>query len=156
VAESAPIVREAVPEDLARLLVLMHQLSANGARPEAEVQSITPTHAAALAELRCTPNYHLLVLEDAGEVRGTCSVYVLPNLSHGAAPWCIVENVVVDEAYRSRGYGEHLMAEAERIARDAGCYRVSLMSNLRRRDAHRFYERIGFDPSHQGFTKYFV
>ena len=154
--DAAPIVRDATPEDLPRLLILMNQLSANGARPETEVKPVTAEHEAALEDLRRTPGYHLLVLEDEGEVRGSCVAYVVPNLSHGAAPWCVVENVVVDATHRSRGYGEQLMAAAERLAREAGCYRVSLMSNRRRRDAHRFYERIGFDPSHQGFTKYFV
>jgi GNAT superfamily N-acetyltransferase len=61
----------------------------------------------------------------------------------------------VDEACRSKGYGERLMAEAERIAREAGAYRLSLMSNMLRADAHRFYAQIGYQPSHQGFTKYF-
>ncbi len=155
-ADRAPTVRDATAEDLPRLLVLMRQLSANGERPEAAVQAATTAHVAALEALSRTPGYYLLVIEDEGEVRGTCAVYVVPNLSHGGAPWCVVENVVVDEAYRSRGYGGRLMAQAERLAREAGCYRVSLMSNLRRRDAHRFYERLGFEPSHQGFTKYFV
>ncbi len=155
-ANAALTIRQATPEDLPRLLMLMNQLSANGARPETDVKPVTPAHTAALDALRRTTGCHLLVLEDEGEVRGTCAVYIVPNLSHGAVPWCVVENVVVDAAYRGRGYGERLMAEAERLAREAGCYRVSLMSNLRRRDAHRFYERIGFDPSHQGFTKYFL
>jgi GNAT superfamily N-acetyltransferase len=153
---SHAIVRQAQMEDLPRLLVLMHQLSANGARPESRVEPATPEHLDALNELIADPRCHLLVLEDGGEVRGTCVVYILPNLSHRAARWGVVENVVVEEAFRSHGYGEQLMAEAERLAREAGCYRLSLMSNARRLDAHRFYERIGFDPSHQGFTKYFV
>jgi len=95
------------------------------------------------------------VLEDGGQVLATCAVYIVPNLSHGAASWAIVENVVVDESCRSKGYGERLMAEAERLAREAGAYRLSLMSNMLRSDAHRFYARIGYRPSHQGFTKYF-
>ena len=96
-----------------------------------------------------------MVAEAEGKVVGTCALYVLPNLSHGGADWAVVENVVVDARERGKGCGEALMAEAVRMAREAGCYRVSLMSNNRRNRAHQFYSRIGFDSSHQGFTTYF-
>jgi GNAT superfamily N-acetyltransferase len=36
-------------------------------------------------------------------------------------------------------------------ARAAGMRRVQLTSNAVRTDAHRFYERLGFTPSHIGF-----
>jgi len=61
-------------------------------------------------------------------------------------------DVVVDEHQRSRGYGELLMAEAIRIAKEAGSQRMSLGSNLRRMDSHRFYERLGFQASQKGFV----
>ena len=37
------------------------------------------------------------------------------------------------------------------LAEQLGCYRVQLTSNVRREDAHRFYERLGFSPTHVGF-----
>jgi GNAT superfamily N-acetyltransferase len=67
----------------------------------------------------------------------------------------VVENVVVDERCRGLGYGQLLMEHAEQFAGAAGCYKVMLASNLRRGDAHRFYERLGYRASHHGFTKYF-
>lgn len=151
----APIVRDAREEDLPRLLVLLQQLAEGGASPEARVREATDQHRRTLDELLHGPYCQMLVVEASGRVVGTCVLYVMPNLTHGAARWGIVENVVVDEAERSRGYGELLMAEAVRKAREAGCYRVSLASNNRRTDAHRFYERIGFHASHKGFTMSF-
>lgn len=153
-ARETPNVRDAREEDLPRLLELMQQLSENGATPEPAVRQATEQHTRSLSELVHGPHSDLLVVEAGGRVVGTCVLYVLPNLSHGAARWGVIENVVVDAAERSHGYGEALMAEAVRRAQDAGCYRVSLMSNLRRSDAHRFYERIGFEYSHAGFTQY--
>jgi GNAT superfamily N-acetyltransferase len=35
--------------------------------------------------------------------------------------------------------------------REAGCEVVQLTSNKIRTDAHRFYARLGFKPSHEGF-----
>ena len=46
-----------------------------------------------------------------------------------------------------------MVAEAERLAREAGAAVLELTSNLRRVDAHRFYEREGFARSHAGFKK---
>jgi GNAT superfamily N-acetyltransferase len=39
-------------------------------------------------------------------------------------------------------------------ARQSGCGMVQLTSNKQRQDAHRFYERLGFSKSHEGFKYY--
>jgi GNAT superfamily N-acetyltransferase len=76
---------------------------------------------------------------------------VIPNVSHRGTPYAIIENVVVDAKVRSKGYGELLMRHAVEEARLAGCYKVALTSNKRREDAHRFYERLGFQRTHEAF-----
>jgi GNAT superfamily N-acetyltransferase len=76
---------------------------------------------------------------------------LVPSIPHGGAPWAIVEHVVVEETQRSKGYGERLMEEAVRLAREVGACKVSLGSNIRRTASHRFYERIGFQASQKGF-----
>ena len=43
-----------------------------------------------------------------------------------------------------------MIAEAIAIARRRGCQRVELTSSASRKDAHRFYERLGFTASHVG------
>ncbi|MBI4571196.1 MAG: GNAT family N-acetyltransferase, partial [Chloroflexi bacterium] len=58
---------------------------------------------------------------------------------------------VVDEAVRGSGYGELLLRHALEEARRAGCYKLSLTSNKQRQDAHRFYQRLGFRATHEGF-----
>ena len=76
---------------------------------------------------------------------------VVPNLSHRGSPWAIAENVVVDAAARGQRVGEALLREAEALARAAGCYKLSLTSNKQRAEAHRFYGRLGFRATHEGF-----
>jgi GNAT superfamily N-acetyltransferase len=153
--EDARVVRSARADDLPRVLGLLEQLieeheqESIGCREPIEAQRI------AFSNMGEHPDYRLLVLEDKGGIFATCALYVVPNLSHGGAPWAIIENVVVDAGMRGKGYGATLMNEAVRLAREAGCYRVSLMSNNRRGGAHEFYRRIGFTESHHGFTRYF-
>ena len=84
-------------------------------------------------------------------MRGSLSLIIVPNLTHVGRPYAIIENVVVDASERGAGHGEALMRHAIEEARRAGCYKVSLTSNKSRPDAHRFYERLGFRATHEGY-----
>jgi GNAT superfamily N-acetyltransferase len=147
-------IRDARPADVPRLLVLLQQLSEQSTIPEVEVRPASETHYAALRRITDDPNVRLLVAEQDGNVVGTLTLYVMLNLSHGGTPFAIVENVVVDETVRGGGHGRLLMTHAEKLAREAGCYKVSLTSNNKRDPAHAFYRHIGYTNSHKGFTRY--
>jgi GNAT superfamily N-acetyltransferase len=134
--------------------VLLQQLSEQSQQPESDVRELTEQHHAALEQIAADPRAHLFVVEDGGEVVGTLTLYLLPNLSHGGRPYAIVENVVVDGERRGGGYGRLLMRHAERLADEAGCYKLSLTSNVKRAPAHAFYESIGYHNTHRGFTRY--
>jgi len=95
-----------------------------------------------------------LVAELGEDVVGAADLIVVPNLTHGGKPLAFVENVVVTAAYRSTGIGRALMAEVEACARAAGCYKIQLLSNELREDAHRFYESLGYRASARGYRKY--
>jgi GNAT superfamily N-acetyltransferase len=84
-------------------------------------------------------------------VLGSVTLIIIPNLTYVARPFALIENVVVDEGARGKGIGESLIRQAIESAREEGCYRVSLTSNKRRQAAHKFYERLGFTASHEGF-----
>jgi GNAT superfamily N-acetyltransferase len=141
--------RRATASDLPRLVELLQQLSLEEPResPDEPLDAYRRT----FARIDADPNQQLLVAESEGRVVGTLVVVVIANLSHRGQPWAVVENVVVDAAVRGRGVGEALLREAEAIARAAGCFKLSLTSNKRRDDAHRFYGRLGFQATHEGF-----
>jgi ribosomal protein S18 acetylase RimI-like enzyme len=63
--------------------------------------------------------------------------------------------VAVDENERRTGVGTQLMREVERRVEQAGCYKIQLLSRKRRHVAHAFYEALGFEPSAEGFRRYF-
>jgi GNAT superfamily N-acetyltransferase len=56
----------------------------------------------------------------------------------------IVEDVAVDPQYQGRGIGRAMMQHALEQCRRADCYKLVLSSNLKREDAHRFYDSLGF------------
>ncbi len=79
------------------------------------------------------------------------TLVVLPNLTRGCSPYGLIENVVTNSGHRGKGYGRKLIDAAVDLAWDAGCYKVMLMSGSHNTDAHRFYERAGFQQSKTGF-----
>jgi len=77
---------------------------------------------------------------------------ILPNLTRGGRSNAFIENVITDEAYRRRGIGKKLMEMAVQYGRENNCYKVVLLSNIKRKAAHLFYESCGFDGnSKRGF-----
>jgi GNAT superfamily N-acetyltransferase len=91
----------------------------------------------------------------AGAVVGTVDCIVLPNLTRGARPFALVENVVVTTGHRRSGVGSALLEAAVVLARQAGCYKIQLLSRAERHGAHAFYESYGFRASAQGYRRYF-
>ena len=55
-----------------------------------------------------------------------------------------LDDLVADEAARSRGIGRSLIAHLEQIARQRGAKAISLESGAQRALAHKFYFREGF------------
>jgi len=143
-------VRRASEEDLPRIVELLSQLSLDDDR-DAPAKPLPQSYRAAFRQIRADPRQQLLVAEAEGRIVATLVLITVPNLSYRGRPWACVESVVVDDSARGKGYGEALMRYAIEEARRAGCYKLSLTSNKRRSEAHRFYEKLGFSASHKGF-----
>jgi GNAT superfamily N-acetyltransferase len=144
-------VREAVIRDLDSLLGLYEQLTGPLDEP---VPEPPPEPREVIAKIIADPARSLLVAELDGPLVGTVDVLIAPNLTHHAQPWALVENVVVADDARRRGAGRALMLRAIEIAREAGCYKVNLISGNERTGAHEFYRSLGFEEVGQGFKTY--
>lgn len=64
---------------------------------------------------------------------------------HRPAPVGRISMLVVDAKLRNRGIGEALVRAAEHALVASGCQIVEVTSNNARTDAHRFYERLGYE-----------
>jgi GNAT superfamily N-acetyltransferase len=144
-------IRMANEEDLPQLVGLLAQGALEG---DQEDLADLEAYRTAIAEIRATPGNDLLVAELDGRAVGMCQLLVFRHLQRRGGRCAEIESMHVDSRLRSKGIGAQLLAGAVEFARQAGCYRVQLTSNLRRPDAHRFYQREGFDPSHVGFKRY--
>jgi N-acetylglutamate synthase-like GNAT family acetyltransferase len=97
----------------------------------------------------------LFVGERDGRIIATLQLTMIQQLSYRGAKVAEIESVRVASDLRGGGLGAELIRFAVERARAAGCVRVQLTSNKQRVDSHRFYERLGFRRSHEGFKLYF-
>ena len=105
-----------------------------------------------LARLERDPSADVLVAVNANRVVGAVVLYFVPVL-HEPGPWCRMTALAVNEHERGRGVGRALVAAAEVAARTAGCGRIEATSANERRDAHRFYESLGYRRRSSHFLK---
>jgi GNAT superfamily N-acetyltransferase len=143
-------IRSAGSRDIERLIDLL----GHGALVEGKEDPAPPeAYAAALAEIQSTPGNDVLVADLDGNAVGMCQLVVFRHIQGGGGLCAEIESMHVHPDFRSRGIGGQLLNAADEAARRAGCYRVQLTSNVVRTDAHRFYARHGFEPSHVGFKR---
>ncbi|WP_215907026.1 GNAT family N-acetyltransferase [Phreatobacter aquaticus] len=120
-------------------------------REAALVEGRHPAYAAAFAVVDASPTNHLFVAERDGQVVGTYQLSTLPGIAQRGRIRGKIESVHVDPAIRSSGVGAVMMAHAVETAKALGVGLLELSSDKRRTAAHRFYERLGFARSHEGF-----
>ena len=132
-------VRQAVLQDVPRLLELYRLLDV-GDDPQLGLEQARQRFLAIAA----TADHTVHVAQSDGRIVGTFALILIAGLAHGARPFAIVEDVVVDAPLQGRGVGRQMMRFAMDRCVERGCYKLALSSHLSRDQAHRFYESLGF------------
>jgi GNAT superfamily N-acetyltransferase len=104
----------------------------------------------AFAEIDADPNNELCVAEIDDLVAGVVQITFIPQLTYRGGRRAQLEGVRVAERYRGRGLGARLIEWTIERARLRSCHLVQLTTDTRRPEALRFYQRIGFSPTHHG------
>ncbi|WP_246072902.1 GNAT family N-acetyltransferase [Paenibacillus dokdonensis] len=100
-------------------------------------------------------NYHILGAFHEGELAGSLMGIICLDFVGTCRPFMVIENVIVSDRIRRQGIGKKLMAEIEQIARDKGCAYIIFVSGEKRKEAHIFYEKLGYrDEQAEGFRKH--
>jgi GNAT superfamily N-acetyltransferase len=143
------VLRRAVRDDLPAVVALLAQdeLNTGGDGTDGGLEP----YLRAFDAIDADPAHLLLVAEVDGDVVGTLQLSVVPSLPHRGAFRGQLEGVHVRADRRGAGLGAAMVGWAVAEARRRGCAQVQLTSQKRRTDAHRFYERLGFARSHDGF-----
>ncbi|WP_225099956.1 GNAT family N-acetyltransferase [Streptomyces sp. CoH27] len=141
-------IRHATADDLPSIVAMLAD-DPLGAQRESP-HDLTP-YRAALERLAADSNQHLVVAVREDRVIGTLQLTIIPGLSHKGATRALIEAVRIHADERGSGLGGLLIQWAIDTSRQLGCVMVQLTSDKTRTDAHRFYARLGFNASHEGF-----
>ena len=90
------------------------------------------------------PRLFYIVADLASQLVATCNLTIVPNLTRGARPYGIIENVVTHSNYRRQGIGTQVLHYALNVAWQQQCYKVMLLTSSKREETLHFYERAGF------------
>lgn len=91
------------------------------------------------------PDYKIYVAVCEAKVVGTFALLIMDNLGHLGTPSAVIEDVAVDPLWQGRGVGKMMMRHALTICGEKACYKLTLSSNLKREQAHAFYEALDFE-----------
>ena len=113
---------------------------------ELNIEDAKRTYRAMMA----SDDYYLLVAKENEKVIGTVTGIFCRTL---ATPFFVIEDMVVRPECRGKGVGTKLMEELERLSRAHGCAYAILVSSGHRKEAHKFYEKLGDTDDVRGFRK---
>jgi GNAT superfamily N-acetyltransferase len=131
--EFAGEIREAQPQDYTRIAELAGQLSYPSSPDEIGKR---------LYGMQRSDEHVVFVAQLGSELAGWLAVFVYRTVEADAR--AEISGFVVDERLRSQRVGMHLLARAERWAREKGCRAIGLRSNVIRDRAHAFYQSHGY------------
>ena len=133
------VIREAVEKDFDALMQLYLHLH------EDHAPALDERAAAVWQGILGDPNHHLIVCKEEGALLSSCVCVIVPNLTRNLRPYALIENVVTRPDHRKRGLASRCLEKAREIAREAGCYKIMLLTGSKDPATHRFYQRAGYN-----------
>jgi len=142
--------RRATEADIAAIVAMLADDPLGAVREDASTLA-APAYLAAFRAIDADPNQVLAVMTEGGRVVGTLQLIFIAGLSRKGALRGQIEAVRVAAGRRGEGLGQRLFEWAIAECRARGCRTVQLTTDRSRADAHRFYDRLGFEASHIGY-----
>lgn len=138
-------IRDATHRDLPALIELYQHLVEGDEQPSLSMAEDV------VERFKAYEGSAIVVAETAGVLVVSCAIVVVPNLTRGATPYGLIENVVTHHDFRKRGIGKRVLQRAVDLAWTADCYKVMLMTGSKERQILNFYLGAGFEQSKIGF-----
>jgi GNAT superfamily N-acetyltransferase len=141
--------RKATLKDLRSIVELLIE-DELGAKREHLGSELDPAYIKAFELIDIDPNQYLMVVELGDQIAGTCHLTMMPSLTFTGSVRMQIEAVRVKDSMRGQKIGAWMISEAFDYARSAGASIVQLTTNKQRPRAKTFYEKLGFEASHEG------
>ena len=147
------IYRKATISDLKKIVELLYEDELGETR-ELVSEKLDACYINAFYQIDQDPQQYLMVVELENEIVGTCHLTVMPSLTLKGSTRMQIEAVRVAAAMRGKKVGEAMMREAIPYAKSQQVRIVQLTTNKKRTRAKQFYERLGFEATHEGMKLY--
>jgi GNAT superfamily N-acetyltransferase len=112
---------------------------------------LDPRYVDAFQAIEADANQRLVVVADGDEIIGTLQLSFIPGIARMGSWRGQIEAVRIAAHRRDSGLGQKMFEWAISECRSRGCNLVQLTTDKSRTDAHRFYEKLGFKASHEGY-----
>jgi len=122
-----------------------------GSQRETLSSPLDERYVVAFKAIEVDPNQRLVVAIDGETVIGTLQISFIPGVARRGAWRGQIEAVRIAAPFRSTGIGQQMFEWAISECKARGCKLVQLTTDKGRPDAHRFYEKLGFVASHEGY-----
>ena len=130
--------RELMENEIFELLDLYEQLEQN----EVKINEI---EAKKIWKIIKSQNIKYFIAKNNGKIISSCYICIIPNFTRNGKSIGFIENVITDKEFRRKGIGRKVIKNAIEYAKRQNCYKIILQSGIKRNEAHKFYESIGFN-----------
>lgn len=137
-------------EDLPEIISMLAD-DVYGAQRENITEKVSEKYLEAFRKIQDDPNQELTVAEIDGNKVATFQLTFIQYLNFEGTLRAQIEAVRTRSDYRGQGIGTKVLTYAINRAKEKGCSLVQLTSDKRRTEALKFYEKLGFKASHEGF-----
>lgn len=145
--------RKAIIADLPRLIELLLEDELGNTR-ESKSSAVHENYIKAFHKIDSDPNQYLMVVENGDEIIGTCHLTIMPSLTFIGSTRMQIEAVRIAGKYRGQKIGSWMFDQAISYAKEHDVSIVQLTTNKKRPQAKNFYEKLGFEASHEGMKLY--
>ena len=145
--------RKARIADLPRLVELLLEDELGSTR-ESKSSAVHENYIKAFHKIDSDPNQYLMVVENGDEIIGTCHLSIMPSLTFIGSTRMQIEAVRVAGKYRGQKIGSWMFDQAISYAKEYDVSIIQLTTNKKRPKAKHFYEKLGFEASHEGMKLY--
>jgi len=145
--------RKATLNDLGAIINLLFEDDL-GQEREFKSSELDKRYIEAFQKIDGDPNQYLMVVEKVCEIVGTCHLTIMPSLTFIGSTRMQIEAVRVIKKYRGQKIGERMIQEAIEYGKSKGASITQLTTNKQRTSAKHFYEKLGFEASHEGMKMY--
>ena len=148
--------RQATFKDLSKIIELYVKEDELAMKRESLSEVLDKRYADAFQKINADPSHYLMIVEaqedisDKKAIVDTCHLIMLPYLTFIGSTRLLIEAVRVDVSYRGKGIGKWMMKAAIDYGKLCGATIFELTTHKKRERAKQFYERLGFQATHEG------